>query len=148
MHREVAVPRRSVHMCHYPRQQAGISGQELVKRGLVPGSLAERSRDQQTRNCLRGERLLTSLGRQRWCVCGPEAFPASSLALILFALSFAFRSCFLRHSFPTVRAQDLYQTLALCVWLQLLQIYQNKTTWYRQNQQWGVQQTGLGLKID
>lgn len=78
-----------------PQQQAGISGQELVKRGLVPGSLAEHRRDQQTRNGLRGERLLTSL-------CGPEAFPASSLALILFALSFAFRSCFLRHSFPTI----------------------------------------------
>lgn len=78
-----------------PQQQAGISGQELVKRGLVPDSLAEHRRDQQTRNGLRGERLLTSL-------CGPEAFPASSLALILFALSFAFRSCFLRHSFPTI----------------------------------------------
>lgn len=83
-----------------PQQQAGISGQELVKRGLVPGSLAEHRRDQQTRNGLRGERLLTSL--EGHGVCGPEAFPASSLALILFALSFAFRSCFLRHSFPTI----------------------------------------------
>lgn len=83
-----------------PQQQAGISGQELVKRGLVPGSLAEH-RDQQTRNCLRGERLLTSLGEGD-SVCGPAAFPASPLALILFALSFAFRSYFLRHSFPTI----------------------------------------------
>lgn len=68
MHSKVAISRRSVHMCHYPRQQEGISGQELVKKGgLVPGSLAKHTRDQQTRNCLRGERLLISLGRQRWC---------------------------------------------------------------------------------